>query len=108
MIAVHEFLTEDGQSPFGEWFLGLDRRASAKVRAASVRLGDGNFSCVEGVGEGVYEYKIDYGPGYRVYFGKDGQHLILLLGGGTKQRQIRDIAKAKACWRNYKRRKKQE
>ena len=68
----------------------------------------GNFSNVKAVGSGVFEYKIDFGPGYRIYFGKDGGRLVILIGGGTKKRQAKDIAAAKGCWTDYKRRKKQE
>jgi putative addiction module killer protein len=69
------------------------------------RISLGNFSNVEGVGFGVFEYKLDFGPGYRVYFGKDGEALVILLGGGTKKRQRRDIEAALANWQDYKRRK---
>ncbi len=69
------------------------------------RLALGNMSNVKGVGSGVFELRIDFGPGYRVYFGKDGERLILLLGGGTKQRQQRDIKTATVNWQDYKRRK---
>jgi putative addiction module killer protein len=65
----------------------------------------GNFSNVESVGSGVFEYKLDFGPGYRIYFGKDGDTLVILLGGGTKKRQARDISAALANWQDYKRRK---
>lgn len=108
MIEIKEYLTAEGRSPFAEWFDDLDSQVSAKVGAATVRLGNENFSCVKGVGEGVFEYKLDYGPGYRVYFGKDGSQLIILLAGGTKKRQNTDIKNAKACWKDYKYRKKQE
>lgn len=64
------------------------------------------WSNVEGVGAGVYEYKLDWGPGYRVYFGKDGEKLVILVGGGTKKKQSMDIAAAQAFWAEYKRRKK--
>ena len=62
----------------------------------------------KGVGSGVYEYKIDFGPGYRIYFGRDESTLVILLAGGTKKRQSKDIQDAQACWADYKRRKKQE
>lgn len=62
----------------------------------------------KGVGAGVYEYRIDFGPGYRIYFGKDGDQLVILLAGGTKKRQDADIRTAKEHWRDYKRRKRQE
>ncbi len=68
----------------------------------------GNFSKVRGVGSGVFEYKIDFGHGYRIYFGKDGDSFVILIGGGTKKRQQQDIAEAQECWAAYKRRKKQE
>ena len=72
------------------------------------RLELGNFSNVKGVGAGVFEYRIDFGPGYRVYFGKDGDVLVILLGGGTKKRQDRDIATAQMRWKDYQKRKSQE
>ena len=84
----------------------LDFRAAAKVATALYRLEQGNFSRVEGVGSGVYECKINFGPGYRVYFGKDGEALIILLGGGSKKRQHADISAALFCWQDYKRRKR--
>jgi putative addiction module killer protein len=69
----------------------LNPQAAAKVATAVTRLSLGNMSNVKGVGSGVFELRIDFGPGYRVYFGKDGERLVILLGGGTKQRQQRDI-----------------
>ncbi|MGO8919296.1 MAG: type II toxin-antitoxin system RelE/ParE family toxin [Stellaceae bacterium] len=100
------YITGDGRSPFEEWFSGLDAAAGAKVSVALVRLGQGNLSNAKGVGEGVLEYRIDWGPGYRVYFGRDGEVLVILLTGGTKQRQQRDIERAKVLWADYKRRRK--
>ena len=75
------------------------------MTVALTRLGQGNFSNVEGVGAGVYEMKVDFGPGYRVYFGKDGERLVILLGGSAKKRQGAAIATAKVAWAAYKRRK---
>lgn len=69
-------------------------------------LEGGNLSNTKTVGSGVLEYRIDYGPGYRVYFGRDGETLAILLAGGAKQRQQRDIADAQARWLGYKRRKR--
>jgi putative addiction module killer protein len=69
------------------------------------RISLGNLSNVKGVGSGVFEYKVDVGPGYRIYLGKDGETLVILLAGGTKQRQQRDINSALANWQDYKRRK---
>ena len=65
----------------------------------------GNFSNVKGIGPGVFEYRVNFGPGYRVYFGKDGKSLVILLGGGTKKRQQKDIEDALGCWKDYKERK---
>ena len=73
---------------------------------AIARLGQGNLSNVKGVGEGVLEYRINFGPGYRVYFGRDGNELVILLTGGTKKRQQRDIAMAIELWADYRRRRR--
>ncbi len=108
MIVVREYVDGDGRSPFGLWFASLDERAGAKVTVALERVAQGHTSAIKSVGEGVSEYKIDFGPGYRIYFGKDGERLVILVGGGTKKRQNKDIASAKAIWKDYKRRKRQE
>jgi putative addiction module killer protein len=96
------YVDERGGAPFEAWILGLDKQAQAKVTIALSRLESGNFSNVEGVGAGVSELKVNWGPGYRVYFGQDGKTIVILLGGGTKQRQARDIAAAKMRWSDYK------
>jgi putative addiction module killer protein len=108
MIAVREYLDRGGHSPFAAWSDSLNKEAAAKIVAALVRMQGGNFSNAKGVGSGVYEYRIDFGPGYRIYFGKDGERLVILLGGGTKKRQQADIATAIAGWRDYKLRKGKE
>ena len=100
------YLYPDGRSPFENWFAGVDSPARAKVAAAIIRLEQGNFSNVKSVGEGVLEYRINFGPGYRVYFGRDGDVLVILLTGGTKKRQQRDIAEAAEMWADYKQRKR--
>ncbi len=105
-IRVAEYLDPLGRSPFRRWFDELDAVAAAKVSTALYRLGQGNFSNVEGVGGGVFEYRIDFGPGYRIYFGKDGATFVVLLGGSTKKRQSRAIAAAASAWTDYKRRKR--
>jgi len=94
-----EALTKNGLSIF-------DPPAAAKVTAAIIRMEQGNFSNVKGVGSAVFEYVLNFGPGYRIYFGKDGDQIIILLGGGTKTRQQRDIKLAIERWQDYKRRKK--
>jgi putative addiction module killer protein len=75
------------------------------VTVAIARLEQGNRSNVKGVGEGVLEYRINFGPGYRVYFGRDGEVLVILLTGGTKKRQQRDIDAAIQMWADYRRRR---
>ena len=105
MIDLREYLDTKGRSPYAAWFDSLNAEAAANVARAVTRISLGNFSNVEGVGSGVFEYKLDFGPGYRVYFGKDGETLVILLGGGTKKHQRRDISTALANWQDYKRRK---
>lgn len=104
-IEVREFLDVVGRSPFARWFESLNAVAAARVTVALTRLGRGNFSNVKGVGAGVYEIKIDFGPGYRVYFGKDGERIVVLLGGSAKSRQPTAIAAAQAAWNEFRRRK---
>ena len=106
MLELRYYLTSDGQSPFEGWFTELDAAAAAKVSVALARLEQGNLSNAKGVGEGVLEYRIDWGPGYRVYFGHDGEVLVILLMGGTKKRQQRDIQRAHELWADYKRRRR--
>ena len=108
MIEIGEFVDARGSSPFGRWVSRLDRHAAAHVATALYRMQMGNLSNAKGVGGGVLEYRIDFGPGYRIYFGRDGDALIILLGGGTKARQQHDIEAAVGLWRNYRRSKRQE
>jgi putative addiction module killer protein len=103
---VVEYLEQDGSSPFAKWFSRLDPIAGAKVTTALYRMEQGNLSNVKPVGQGVAEYRIDFGPGYRIYLGQDGAVLIILLGGGTKKGQNTDIQLARQRWREYKTRKK--
>lgn len=104
MIEIREYLDAEGSSPYAKWFNRLNVAAAVKVVTAVHRMEQGNFSNVKGVGAGVYEYRIDFGSGYRIYFGKVGDRLVLLLAGGTKKRQDADISAAKGHWRDYKRR----
>ena len=106
MLEVRYYMAAGGRSPFAEWFSELDSVARAKTTVAIARIGQGNFSKVKPVGEGVLEYKIDFGPGYRVYFGRDGETLVILLTGGVKKRQQRDIERAIGFWQDYKRSKR--
>jgi putative addiction module killer protein len=106
MLDVREYLDQDGGSPFAEWFSTLDAVAAAKITIVLARIEQGNLSNVKGVGQGVLEYRLDFGPGYRVYFGRDGDVLVILLAGGTKKRQQGDIEEAQTRWADYKRRKR--
>jgi putative addiction module killer protein len=103
-----EYLDEKGRSPFENWFNRINAQAAAKVTTVLVRLESGNISNAKSVGSGVYELKIDFGPGYRVYFGYDGPKVVILLAGGTKKRQNKDIETAKKRWNDYKEQKKKE
>ena len=105
MIEIVECLDSRGRSPYREWFLSLDSQTAAMVAVAIERLADGNTSRAKSIGEGAAEIRIDRGPGYRIYFGWVGKTLVVLLGGGTKRRQQRDIAEALMLWRLYKARK---
>ena len=108
MAAVREYVDPRGRSLFRDWFDELDVAAATKVSVAVERLQLGHHSAVKGVGAGVLEYRIHFGPGYRIYFGRDGDEVILLLCGGTKKRQDEDIADARRAWSEYKERKKLE
>jgi len=107
-IKVVEYLDALGQSPFARWFDDLNAEAAARVTTALYRMGQGNFSNVKGVGGGVFEYRIDFGPGYRIYFGKDGDTVVILLGGSSKQRQQRAITAATQAWIACKRSKSEQ
>ena len=108
MIEIREYLDAGGYRPYAKWFDGLNPQAAAKVVIAGTRMGHGNLSNSKGVGAGVHECRIEFGPGYRVYFGREGDRFVILLGGGTKKRQQGDIRKAQALWRDYKARKRRE
>lgn len=104
-IRILEYLDSQGRSPYATWFEGLNAQAAAKVAAALYQLAAGSASQIKGVGSGVLERKIDFGPGYRIYFGRDGASVVILLGGSSKQRQQQAIAAAKERWADYRRRK---
>ena len=101
---LRELVLPDGSSPYADWFSKLDSLAAAKLTVAAARMEQGNLSNVEWF-RGIGECKIDWGPGYRIYLAKDGLEIIVLLGGGSKKRQQRDIDEAVALWEDYKRRK---
>ena len=104
-IKIEEYISEDESNPYQQWFDGLNAQAAAKVTVAKLRMELGNTSSIKWF-EGMGEYVIDWGPGYRIYLAKDGDTLIVLFGGGTKRGQQRDIDKAKYLLTEYKARKK--
>jgi len=111
MVDIREYQDRGGDSAFREWYDRLNAEAARKVTTATTalyRVGLGNFSNAKSVGAGVYECKINFAPGYRVYFGRDGKQTVILLGGGTKQRQQNDIKLALERWADYKQRRKQQ
>jgi putative addiction module killer protein len=103
-LTVVEYIREDESNPYREWFDGLDAQAAAKVATAALRLEMGNTSRVKWIGA-IGEYRIDWGPGYRIYMAKDGSALIILFGGGTKRSQRADIRRAEGLFAKYKARK---
>jgi putative addiction module killer protein len=108
MIEVRQYIDRLGRNSFERWFDKLDQVAQAKITVALDRLERGNVSLVKSVGAGVQELRLDFGPGYRIYFGWDGKRLVILLCGGTKRRQQAEIMAAHALWQEYKRRKQEE
>ena len=107
MIRLIEYVDVFGRNPFVLWRRKLDEVARARVTTALVRLEEGNTSRLKGVGRGIAELRLDFGPGYRVYMAWDGPVAIVLLGAGTKARQQADIDAAQERWVDYKNRKKQ-
>jgi putative addiction module killer protein len=106
MLSFADTLTKPAISVSPSGSRGWTPLPPPKVTMALTRIERGNLSNTKGVEKGVLEYKIDFGPGYRIYFGKDGERLVILIGGGTKKRQDSDIAAAQVCRADYKRRKK--
>lgn len=106
MPDITQYEQENGAVPFREWFDSLAIKASLKVRTAIAQMEVGNFGDHKSVGEGVWERRLNFEKGYRIYFARDGTDLVLLFWGGTKSRQQTDIEKAKRFWSEYKARKK--
>ncbi|WP_245302241.1 type II toxin-antitoxin system RelE/ParE family toxin [Bradyrhizobium sp. LTSP885] len=107
VLEIRYYVADDGRQPFADWFADVEPIARAKVARAIARMEQGNLSNVKSVGAGVLEYRLDFGPGYRIYFGRDGDTLVILLTGGTKRRQQRDIDEALIYWRDYKNKARQ-
>ncbi|MCK9201214.1 MAG: type II toxin-antitoxin system RelE/ParE family toxin [Gallionella sp.] len=105
MIEVFRYQSEEGAEPLTDWLLSLrDKQVQAKIRIRLKRLEAGNFGDCEAVGEGVHELREHLGAGYRVYFGRHGHTVVILLCGGSKRSQATDIKTAKAYWQDWKRR----
>ena len=106
-IHVESYQTPDKKCLFSDWHDSLkDIKAKAKIDVCIARLRLGNLGDSKSLGDGVHEIRIDYGPGYRVYYGNDGKLLLILLCGGDKRKQNADIKAAKKYWQDYKNRKK--
>ncbi len=98
---IREYV-ENGRSPYAEWFGGLEKVTAARVSTYVRRIAAGNFGAAKALQEGVFEIRMDFGPGYRVYYGREGRTVIILLGGGSKRRQEADIAAAVQRWKRLK------
>jgi len=105
MIEVRPYEDQAGNKPFVRWIFEIDGEAGSRIATALGKVAAGNLAILKGIGSGLFEIRVDYGPGYRVYCGRDGDTLVILLGGGTKKRQQGDIELARALWRDYKARK---
>ena len=106
-MRLREYLDRRGRSPFAEWFDGLPAATAVRITAGLARMEAGNLSNAKSVGDGVSEYRMDFGPGFRISFAVAGSDPIILLAGGTKRRQEADIRKAKQMWLDYMSRKEQ-
>lgn len=99
---VKEYITRSGLIPYRLWLDSFkDVKIKARIQSRVLRIESGNFGDYRSIGQGVYELRLDFGSGYRIYFGIDGDALILLLLGGDKSSQKKDIQKAKTFWKEY-------
>ena len=106
MYAIQDFLQPDGTDPYSIWLRGLvDRKARARVVVRVGRMAGGNFGECKPVGDGFWELRVDWGPGYRVYYAMAGKRLLLLLAGGDKRKQQMDIDTAISRWIDWKQRR---
>ena len=106
MLQVVHYVTIDGKDPFGEWLHAQDDGVRARVLQRIDRVRRENFGDHKKLGAGLSELRISHGPGYRVYYGRAGQHVVVLLAGGTKKRQAQDIQRAQTYWKAYKQEKR--
>jgi putative addiction module killer protein len=105
MLEIRHYLTASGKNPFAEWLDSLkDARTEARIAARVARLAAGNFGDCKPLRDGVWELRIDWGPGYRVYYAMAGRTRVLLLGGGDKRKQSADVRRAVENWSDFQRR----
>lgn len=103
---VLQYQTSDGQIPFRKWFLSLkDVQVQARIRTRLDRLIQGNLGDSKNLGSGIYELRLHFGPGYRIYFGRESETTVVLLWGGEKSRQEKDLSRAREYWKDYLRRR---
>lgn len=107
MMILRPYIDREGRNPFEHWFRSLEAASRARVSVYLDRLERGNFSNIKSVSGGVMELRMDFGPGFRAYLGRDGETLVILLGGGSKKSQQSDIAVAQRLWGEYKATKKE-
>jgi putative addiction module killer protein len=100
-LSVREYVAADDTNPFREWLKSLTVAVRARIQARVLRFELGNLGDHKNVGSGVWEARVMFGPGYRIYFGKDGKSVIVLLVGGDKGSQTRDISRAQGYWNDY-------
>ena len=100
-LTVREYLTPDGKNPYRQWLESLTTAVRARIQARVLRFELGNLGDHKSIGGGVWEARVMFEPGYRIYFGKDGNAIIVLLAGGDKGSQAKDIARARGFWRDY-------
>jgi putative addiction module killer protein len=100
-LNIREYVSLDGRSYFREWLDSLTIPVRARIQARVLRFENGNLGDHKSVGDGVWEARVMFGPGYRIYFGKEGRSIILLILGGDKSSQAVDIRKAQRLWKEY-------
>ena len=100
-LVVKEYLTAEGKNPFRTWLSTLDMAVSQRIQARILRLETGNLGDVKGLRGGIFEARIAFGPGYRIYFGRDELTSVLILLGGDKSHQSKDILRARYYWVDY-------
>lgn len=105
MIQIRQYVDRAGRNAFERWFEKLDESVQARVTVYLDRLERGNTGAVKAIGGMLQELRLDFGPGYRIYFGWDGNKVVILLAGGTKRRQSADIERAQTLWTEYLERK---